>query len=353
MLFSQPNGLAATLLVSLWTIATMTDAAPLPPQALEADLGFQILKQPDTPPKSLPSDPFAHYTIRTTLSPTNFKPDPKGRTFIVGDVHGSLPGLNAFLKKVSFVENQDSLILAGDITAKGPNSLQVIDKAIKLGAKCVRGNHDDKVLRWKGYLNSLKPKQKNMLEMDSLTRPDVNEDSIEYDAEHPEVQPFAQLKSIPSDLVENSEHHKIAKSMTDKQYAFLVKCPLILTLPKGIAKNKFEIHVIHAGIDPKKALTAQQSWVLVNVRNILKGGTPSRKKKEGSGWTDLYNSMKPKPTSMIIYGHDAGRGLQKKDWSTGLDTGCVYAKALSGYTVQTGKVESASCPNVGVDDDDE
>ncbi|KAF9132337.1 hypothetical protein BGW39_000358 [Mortierella sp. 14UC] len=286
-------------------------------------------KQPDTPPKSLPSDPYAHYTYEKDYTPVpgSLKPGQKARrTMIVGDVHGSLAGLNAFLKQIKFDASQDEIIFAGDMVAKGPQSLEVIDKAIELKARCVRGNHDDKVLRWRGYLDNLSKNKK---------------------------------LSIPSDLVKNSEHHQIAKKMTKAQYNYLVSCPLILTIPKELSVRKIPIHVVHAGIDPSDNLSKQLPWVLVNVRNILKDGTPSRKKKKGEGWAQQFNDFHSKrvkqgePDFLMVYGHDAGRSLNVKTWSVGLDTGCVYGRKLSTYVVETGSVYSTPCPDLGLGDDED
>ncbi|KAK3830279.1 MAG: Metallo-dependent phosphatase-like protein [Linnemannia gamsii] len=305
-------------------------------------IGISKAKQPDTPPKSLPSDPFANYGkfVRDyTTDPESLKPGQKARrTYVVGDVHGSLAGLNNFLKEVKFDASQDEVIFAGDLVAKGPESLKVIDKAIELKARCVRGNHDDKVIRWKYYLDSLTQRQKTALDLDSLMRP---------------------KRSIPGDLVENSEHHEIAKKMTKAQFKYLASCPLVLTIPKELSARKIPIHVVHAGIDPSNIVTKQQSWVLVNVRNILKDGTPSRKKKKGESWSQLFNEFHSKrvkqgePDFLMIYGHDAGRSLNKQKWSVGLDTGCVYGRKLSSYVVETEEIKSFKCPDLGLGDDED
>ncbi|KAG9071595.1 hypothetical protein KI688_005808 [Linnemannia hyalina] len=282
-------------------------------------------KQPSTPPKSLPSDPYAHYTYEKPYAPAanSLQPGKKARrTMIIGDVHGSLVGLNGFLKQVKFDAKLDEVILAGDLVAKGPQSLEVVDKARQIQARCVRGNHDDKVLRWKGFLDSKK-------------------------------------KGIPSDLVENSEHHIIAKKMSKEQYQYLLSCPLILTVPKELSVKKIPIHVVHAGIDPSDNMSKQLPWVLVNVRNILKDGSPSRKKKKGEGWAQLFNDFHSKrvkqgePDFLLTYGHDAGRSLNVKKWSIGLDTGCVYGRKLSAYVVETGEVYSVNCPDLGLNSDDD
>jgi predicted phosphodiesterase len=75
----------------------------------------------------------------------------KERFFVIGDVHGCVNELNALVTKLNYDPTKDQLILAGDLTAKGPDSGGVIRRAKELGAFCVRGNHDDKIVRLKTY----------------------------------------------------------------------------------------------------------------------------------------------------------------------------------------------------------
>ncbi|KAF9585130.1 hypothetical protein BGW38_003786 [Lunasporangiospora selenospora] len=298
----------------------------------EEDVEIFKRKQPSTPPDQQDSDPFANYTYQGTFTSTRMQTNsptpPKGRTIVIGDIHGSLAGFNGFLDAIKFESSKDDLILAGDLVAKGPQSLEVIDKANQLGASCVRGNHDDKVIRWKGYLDSLKPSERDSL-------PD-----------------------LPSDLVENSDHHHIAAKMNDDQYQYMLGCPLILSLPSKLSAQKVPIHVIHAGVDPKRDLRKQLPWVLTNIRNVLDDGTPSRKHKHGDGWSDIFNELQSSKSKknieeyMVVYGHDAGRSLNVKTWTVGLDTGCVYGGSLSGYVVETGQVISVPCPDAPSDIDD-
>ncbi|KAF9178495.1 hypothetical protein BGZ51_007738 [Haplosporangium sp. Z 767] len=296
---------------------------------------FKIMsKQPNTPPGSLPSDPFAMYKYNEVVDLKELRADKIRRTIVVGDIHGSLVGFEGFLKQIKYDAKADLIILAGDIVAKGPQSHEVIDKARSINAKCVRGNHDDKVIRWKGYLDSLDPKQRKKLEND-------------LDG------------SVPADLAGDSEHYRIAKALTQKQYEYMLSCPLILTLPKEISVHKVPVHVVHAGIDPTVSLKKQKPWVLFNIRNILKDGTPSRKKKKGVSWAQEFNDRHSKRVKngikdfMVLYGHDAGRKLNVKKWSIGLDTRCVYGKELTGYNVQTGDFYKSPCPNLVNDSDDD
>ncbi|KAF9100749.1 hypothetical protein BGX27_000262 [Mortierella sp. AM989] len=283
------------------------------------------------------------------------------RTIVIGDIHGNLKGFNRFLKKIKFNPSKDTIVLAGDIVAKGPHSLKVIDRAIKLDAKCVRGNHDDKVIRWRGFLDSLSGRQ--LEDLESETEEDLQhsrglvDDNKGWESVPSEIgkdndtetQQLRIQARIPSDLDKASEHYHIAKKMSKRQYNYLKNCPLILTLPRKLSVKNIPIHVIHAGIDPHRSILKQEPWVLTNVRNLLEDGTPSRKKNEGRGWAMEFNELHKRRSLMkqdflIVYGHDAGRSLNVMPWSIGLDTGCVYGRELTGYVVETGRIISVPCP---------
>lgn len=70
------------------------------------------------------------------------------RLFAVGDIHGCLDEFNELLDTIQYdYESGDRLILLGDLVAKGPASSGVVQRAREMNAWCVRGNHDDKVVR--------------------------------------------------------------------------------------------------------------------------------------------------------------------------------------------------------------
>ncbi|KAG1093456.1 hypothetical protein G6F42_018958 [Rhizopus arrhizus] len=96
-----------------------------------------------------PISPYAHMTTIVTNNDESLQQ--KENIYVVGDVHGCVSELDKLVTKLNFNQATDQLILAGDLTAKGPDSVGVIRRAKELGALCVRGNHDDKVIRLKTY----------------------------------------------------------------------------------------------------------------------------------------------------------------------------------------------------------
>tara|TARA_R110000737_G_scaffold215630_1_gene232184 strand:+ start:893 stop:1711 length:819 start_codon:yes stop_codon:yes gene_type:complete len=64
--------------------------------------------------------------------------------YFVGDIQGCYSELDALLTKVGFSSNSDQLYVAGDLVARGPDSLETLRfiKSLNKTAKVVLGNHD-------------------------------------------------------------------------------------------------------------------------------------------------------------------------------------------------------------------
>lgn len=64
--------------------------------------------------------------------------------YLVGDIQGCFHELKALLKQVEFSPSKDTLYVAGDLVARGPDSLATLRfiKSLGSSAKVVLGNHD-------------------------------------------------------------------------------------------------------------------------------------------------------------------------------------------------------------------
>jgi len=191
------------------------------------------------------------------------------RTLIVGDVHGCLDELNALLRKAEWTPD-DRLVLVGDLVAKGPDSQGVVQRARELGALGVLGNHDDHVLKRRDGKGLKK------------------------------------------------HHADVAAALTDPDWRYLERLPLWLELDDVSAL------VVHGGLMPGVALREQERHLLLNLRSIDSRGRPSSRVSEGEPWVTTWKGPRT-----VLFGHDALRGLQQYSSAYGLDTGCVYGKALT------------------------
>ena len=109
----------------------------------------------------------------------------------------------------------------------------------------------------------------------------------------------------------------VAKSLTEPDWEYLEALPLFLRLPGLI--------VVHAGLVPGIALEKQEEAAMISMRSLDAEGRWSKRIDAGAPWASKW----PGP-ERVVFGHDAVRGLQKWPHATGLDSGCVYGRKLTG-----------------------
>jgi bis(5'-nucleosyl)-tetraphosphatase (symmetrical) len=288
---------------------------------------------PGPPPRASPAylslldaaGPLLPPTVHAVLGGDSLTP---GTVLIVGDVHGCTSELAALLGRAR-LQPSDTLILAGDLVAKGPDSAGVLDLLLKNGTAAVarprtyavRGNHDDVALA-----------------------------AVEAWA--------ARRVPPPPDLA-------WVRALSPAHAAALAALPFSLSLPSlGLA-------VVHAGAVPGVALGAQRLGDLYTMRGIRPAGTSGS--GSGSGWEAVEVCERvgggggrlpgrrhgppggapasPNETCArsaegavpwaphwsgpphLVFGHDRERGLQLAPGATGLETGAAYGGWLTGLAV--------------------
>ncbi len=71
------------------------------------------------------------------------------RTFVVGDLHGCYDELITFLNKLGYLSGIDLLLSCGDLVDRGPKIFECLESFVKYTKRhAVRGNHDDKYIRY-------------------------------------------------------------------------------------------------------------------------------------------------------------------------------------------------------------
>jgi diadenosine tetraphosphatase ApaH/serine/threonine PP2A family protein phosphatase len=194
------------------------------------------------------------------------------RTLVIGDVHGCLDELVALVALAGLADD-DRVVFVGDLVAKGPDSAGVIAWARERGAAAVLGNHDEHVLRARA-----------------------------------------------GDSAAKRPHLEVANTLTNADVDWLTALPLWVRVD-GAGKPYV---VVHGGMVPGVPVEKQTREHLLTMRSITPDGRPS-KRIEGAPWASLW-----KGPEYVVFGHDAVRGLQRHPLATGIDTGCVYGRELSG-----------------------
>ncbi|KAJ5381645.1 uncharacterized protein N7496_004073 [Penicillium cataractarum] len=233
--------------------------------------------------------------------------------------------VDQLLKKIEFsTTDGDHLILTGDIINKGPDSAGVVDLARKLGASCVRGNHEDRILLLRH----------EMVTMNTLLTGDEKNVKLHEPSE------------------KEAKERALARSLSDDQARWLEACPVILNV--GLVQGMGQVVVVHAGLVPGVDLEKQDPSTVMTMRTIdLNTHVPSES-TEGMSWAKmfdkhqsiLHSSLKSShadprsQTTTVIYGHDAKTGLKIRTYTKGLDSGCVKGGKLTALVIEDGGKQS-------------
>ncbi|MFO0677291.1 MAG: metallophosphoesterase family protein [Polyangiaceae bacterium] len=213
-----------------------------------------------------------------------------GRTIIVGDVHGCRVELEALLDRVAFATG-DRLVFVGDLVARGPDSLGVLDVARRTGAVIVRGNHEEKLLAYRAW-------------------------KLEHERAG---------KKPKDDFPIGRMHLEIAESLRDVDWTLLETSPLTVPLPEH------DLLVVHAGLLPGIPIEAQKPRTLLHIRGVTSRGEATDEKVGSNLWGSLY-----KGPPHVVFGHNALAEPQFHPWATGLDTSCVYGGRLTAMVLPAG-----------------
>ncbi|HEX5749479.1 MAG TPA: metallophosphoesterase [Archangium sp.] len=216
------------------------------------------------------------------------------RTLFIGDVHGCAEELDALLHACGH-RRGDRVVLVGDLVAKGPDSAGVVRRARERGFLAVRGNHDEHVLRWRAG---------KMPEGKKLKR----------------------------------EHRQVLDTLEDADWAYLESLPVHRHFPE------LNVRVVHGGLVPGVPLEAQKPELMLNLRSITPEGEPSKKMDAGVPWASLW-----KGPELVIFGHDALRGVQRHPYAIGLDSGCVYGHELTAYVLPEARFYSVKAKRTYMD----
>ncbi|KAG0126464.1 Metallo-dependent phosphatase-like protein [Tuber indicum] len=296
-------------------------------EGISGRLGYTLVK--DIPAESIPG--------RGKRGVKKGEGDDK-RLIIVGDIHGMFDEFQSLLDKVSYDSESDYLVLAGDIISKGPDSLAVLDFARKIGAHCVRGNHEDRILLH--YHDIQRRKRKHHLASEDEPEPEEEEgeDGEEEEGEGEEGE-FGNMELGVGEKESSSLNmeRKLAKSLSKKQVEWLDACPLVVRAEKVPGLGQY--YIVHAGLVHGIGLGSQDPVAIMTMRTLNHHLVPSPK-QNGMHWAKYWNKMERREThghTTVVYGHYAAEGLDIRRYTKGLDSGCIRGRRLSAYILKANK----------------
>ncbi|MEM7205805.1 MAG: metallophosphoesterase [Planctomycetota bacterium] len=202
------------------------------------------------------------------------------RRIFVGDIQGCLDPLRALLDACDFAPGVDRLLPVGDLVAKGPDSLGVLDLLRSLNAEPVLGNHDLAWLR-DGRIG------------DAQLR--------EWLTAQPIVRVLDDVIAVHAGLHPHWDEAKLSRLQgADIDFAVTVR------------------YCDAEGGQPA------QDW-------------PPPPDPPFRPWDDFYRGEK-----RVVFGHWARRGLVRTERVIGLDSGCVYGRELSAWIAEEDRIVAVS-----------
>ncbi|CAB9510637.1 Bis(5'-nucleosyl)-tetraphosphatase PrpE [asymmetrical] [Seminavis robusta] len=231
------------------------------------------------------------------------------KILVIGDVHGCYEELMLLHEKAKTEHNDNRpfrcVILVGDLCNKGPFSAKVIQHVRKTPRWfSIRGNHDDAALA--AALGDETRRQKKTYQW---------------------VMAATEAESL--------------EVLSDEDVLWMSELPYTIHIPSTVLSDAREedVLIVHAGLIPKVPLEEQSIKTMVTLREVCQEASTGE-------YTDFDEKsqeserLDPEPWAsawkgpwQIIFGHDARRGLQQYAWATGLDTGAVYGKQLTGLVL--------------------
>ena len=214
-------------------------------------------------------------------SSTNPPTLPPVRTILIGDVHGCVTELQALTHMLG-VTSADNVILLGDLLDKGPFGPECVRLARTRGWTLIRGNHEDRYIRYR-----------------------------EHEVRAKTISGYFN----PMRKLEGAEAAAYSR-LTEEDHAYLAASQLFLAWEDTL--------VVHAGVRPEVPWTKQARKDLLNI-----GG-----ETDPVHWTATYNGP-----AHVIYGHSptpTGRPriVTRNGVTTfGIDTGCVHGGRLTAMVI--------------------
>ena len=200
-------------------------------------------------------------------------------TVIVGDVHGCTAEVEGLLADIAYTSGEDQLVFVGDLVARGPDSHGALALALRLGARVVRGNHEQKLLVHRHAGTPL-----------------------------------------------GAEHARLASELSPGEWRLLEAMPLWIDLAGH------GVRIVHAGVIPGMMVEQVPKEALLRMRTLDARDGWSDEQQAGPLWGTRYQGP-----PHIVFGHNARAEPQLHPWATGIDTGCVYGGRLTAVVLREGE----------------
>jgi bis(5'-nucleosyl)-tetraphosphatase (symmetrical) len=288
--------------------------------------------------------------------------------FIVGDVHGCAKELSELIKKAKEKISRFQLVLVGDLFTKGPDPVGVFELIHEHDAICIKGNHDWAL--WSSILQAQRRGVESLSEHSQQTLhlirfhkravfellsnlphvlstnvvPRVTRKQWEQDfpltVVHAGIDPILGVKGSTERILLTARYVRWEHAQSEDKKLVVVPSGYrseMMAQGNRLAMQSVSASPAAAGEFPNISQTQfhsvhrepHQSHAPAEVKQDKPGRAGSSEKFR---WHELHHGP-----DLIVFGHDAKQGLFRKTNEkgrpicVGVDTGCTYGRALTGY----------------------
>jgi len=261
----------------------------------------------------------------------------------IGDIQGCYDNFQRLLKKIEFNPKSDKLWLVGDLVNRGPKSLEVLEYLYDIQESCniVLGNHDVSLIAT--YYGLKKPNENTLPVLESKNAdklinwlrslPFIHIDyDLGYIMAHAGIAPQFELGSA---IYYNKLLTKELSGKNAREW-----------LEKILKKKATKFH-------PKADIIEEERYALgsfISMRYCYVDGTLDFKQKGSPKelkrddlypWFDCPNRKKLE--LKVVFGHWSTLGFLNREDIVALDTGCVWKKSLSAFSLENSKLVQIPC----------
>lgn len=271
-------------------------------------------------------------------------------TYAIGDLQGCLEAFNCLLEKIAFTPGQDRLLLAGDLVARGPDSLGTLRRvyALRDHLECVLGNHDLHLL---ALAHGVRPNKSTKKNKDAdlqqiLDAPDRRE-LLEWLQQRPLLHSETAFNAVIS-------HAGIPPLWTLAEAES--RAAEVCTILQSDRAQTFFDNMY--GNEPNRwdnSLQGPARWRLItnyftrmrfiNLEYELELANKGEAENAPAGFFPWFDHPKRKNKNInILFGHWAAlNGNVAHENIVALDTGCVWGGALTALRLDDGKIFRCAC----------
>lgn len=260
-------------------------------------------------------------------------------TYVIGDIQGCYRTLKRLLKRISFKEQSDRILLVGDLVNRGPDSVDVLRWAKGLSGRLesVLGNHDLHLLalvegvelakKQKGLLPIMKARDKSSLIDWLRQRPLVHQEGRML-LTHAGLLPDWTAQQALDFGRSLSQIIRSKRAKDFYQFWYNLDAHVFST----------EVSVIEQQCAALSAFTRMRMCKSPTEMDFTFTGHPKDAPMGLVPWY-AYEARKSRDY-FIVFGHWAALGYYHGHNVLGLDTGCVWGRQLTAYRLEDGAVFS-------------